>query len=198
MNAEPSLAAEFLLSASKLRECPSDEIAEVAFVGRSNSGKSSTINCLTGIRQLARVSKTPGRTQLINFFGTTEGFRLVDLPGYGYARANKRRQHEWGKAVDDYLQRRTNLRGVVLVMDSRHPLQSFDIQMIEWSEMQELRLLVLLNKADKLKQRERVKNVRLVEEKIEGQTNIDVLLFSAVKKTGMHEALVRIRTMANG
>lgn len=198
MNAEPPLAAEFLLSASQLQECPSDQIAEVAFVGRSNSGKSSTINCLTGIRQLARVSKTPGRTQLINFFVTTEGFRLVDLPGYGYARANKRRQLEWGKAVDDYLQRRANLRGVVLVMDSRHPLQSFDVQMIQWSEMQELRLLVLLNKADKLKQRERVKNVRLVEEKIEGQANIDLLLFSAVKKTGMHEALVRIRTMANG
>ena len=198
MNGAVPLQAEFLLSASQLRECPQDDVVEIAFVGRSNSGKSSTINCLTGTNQLARVSKTPGRTQLINFFGTADGFRLVDLPGYGYARANKQRQKEWGKAVDDYLQQRTTLCGVVLVMDSRHPLQPFDIQMLEWSGSQQLRLLALLNKADKLKQSERAKNMSMVVRSVEDQANVDVLLFSALKKTGLREALERIRSMAVG
>ena len=152
----PQIEASFLTSADSLANCPMDALPEVAFAGRSNAGKSSTLNCLTGSRNLARVSKTPGRTQLINFFATNLGGRLVDLPGYGYAKASKSRQKSWGKAVDDYLELRSNLNAVVLVMDIRHPLQPFDVHMIEWGIAAEMPMLILMNKADKLKQGARI------------------------------------------
>ena len=193
MNETTPLTAKFLTSASQLRECPQDDEPEVAFAGRSNAGKSSTINCLTGTKQLARVSKTPGRTQLINFFSSSEGGRLVDLPGYGFARAAKRQQMDWGRAVDEYLHKRSNLAGLVLVMDSRHPLQPFDVQMIEWCEQQTMQMLVLLNKADKLKQRDRVMNLRKTEDFVGDSECIDLLLFSALRKTGSDQAREWIR-----
>ncbi|MCY4060046.1 MAG: ribosome biogenesis GTP-binding protein YihA/YsxC [Gammaproteobacteria bacterium] len=185
------LASEFLLSADRLEACPRDDVVEVAFAGRSNAGKSSTLNRLTGRRQLARVSKTPGRTQLINFFSVNEGGRLVDLPGYGYARAAKSRREAWGQAVDEYLNRRTNLVCLVLLMDARHPLKPYDRQMIDWCTGRSLPLLVLLNKADKLKRGERKTVLRSFETEVPPATR--TLLFSAATGLGAAEAVAAVR-----
>lgn len=185
------LPSEFLTSADRLETCPRDDVPEVAFAGRSNAGKSSTLNRLTGRRQLARVSKTPGRTQLINLFTVNEGGRLVDLPGYGYARAAKSRQQAWGRAVDEYLNRRANLVCVVLVMDARHPLKPFDRQMIDWCAGRPMPLLVLLNKADKLKRGERGRALRSVQSEM--SPDAQALLFSAVTGLGADEAIKVVR-----
>lgn len=144
--------AQFLLSASKLNQCPEDFGAEVAFAGRSNAGKSSAINTLTNNKKLARTSKTPGRTQLINFFSLNkENTRLVDLPGYGYAKVPVAMKEHWQKHLDQYLQQRASLRGVVLVMDIRHPMKEFDHMMVDWCESTQVPLHVLLTKSDKIK-----------------------------------------------
>ena len=194
-NEHSPIESVFLKSALLLRDCPNDDIPEVAFAGRSNAGKSSTINCLTGSKKLARVSKTPGRTQLLNFFDSNAGGRLVDLPGFGYARADRNKQIEWQKAVDNYLERRKSLVGLVLIMDSRHPLRQFDSDMIEWTERQQMNLLVLLNKSDKLKQSQRSSCVRVVNEAIKNCVQAQAILFSALKGTGVSEARSYIRTM---
>lgn len=194
-NEHSPIESEFLKSALLLRDCPNDDIPEVAFAGRSNAGKSSTINCLTGSRKLARVSKTPGRTQLINFFDSKAGGRLVDLPGFGFARADRNKQIEWQQAVDNYLERRKNLVGLVLIMDARHPLRPFDCDMIDWSERQQMSLLVLLNKSDKLKQSQRISCVRAVTEALKGLDQARAILFSALKGTGADQARQCIRTM---
>ena len=185
----PQIEASFLTSADSLANCPMDALPEVAFAGRSNAGKSSTLNCLTGSRNLARVSKTPGRTQLINFFATNLGGRLVDLPGYGYAKASKSRQKSWGKAVDDYLELRSNLNAVVLVMDIRHHLQPFDVHMIEWGIAAEMPMLILMNKADKLKQGARIAAARSVDSALDGATETLSVMFSAKTGLGSAEAL---------
>lgn len=145
-------SARFLTSAAKWQQCPEDVGAEVAFAGRSNAGKSSAINALTKQKSLARTSKTPGRTQLINFFSTNlEHVRLVDLPGYGYAKVPMAVKQHWQQHLDAYLQHRMCLRGLVLVMDIRHPMKEFDQMMVEWCQASEVPLHVLLSKADKLK-----------------------------------------------
>jgi GTP-binding protein len=142
--------ASFLISAPSLRQCPPDIGAEVAFAGRSNAGKSSAINALTGQRKLARTSKTPGRTQLLNFFALDETRRLVDLPGYGFAQVPLAVKNEWQRNLDEYLSSRVSLRGLVLLMDIRHPLQPFDTQMLDWAQRASMPVHVLLTKADKL------------------------------------------------
>ena len=185
------LTSRFLTSADRLQRCPVDDVPEVCFVGRSNAGKSSTLNRLTGSRTLARVSKTPGRTQLINFFAVADGGRLVDLPGYGYAKAAKARRDAWGRAIDDYLSRRTNLVGIVLVMDARRPLQAFDADMIEWGGARGLPMLALLNKADKLKQGARVHTLRNVQREL-GE-NCHAALFSAQTGLGAADATDLVR-----
>ena len=185
------LASDFLLSAGSLRQCPDDDVPEVAFVGRSNAGKSSTLNRLTGRRQLARVSKTPGRTQLINFFTVHDGGRLVDLPGYGYARAAKSQRDVWGRAVDDYLNHRANLVGIVLVMDARHTLKPFDQGMIDWCSERSLPLLGLLNKADKLSRDTGARTLRTV--RASAPSNATVLLFSAANGLGAPAAISALR-----
>ena len=185
------IASEFLTSADRLERCPVDDEPEVAFVGRSNAGKSSTLNRITGRRQLARVSKTPGRTRLINLFTVADGGRLVDLPGYGYARAAKSQQEAWGRAVDDYLNRRANLVAVVLVMDARHPLKPFDRDMIDWCAERPMPLLALLNKADKLGRGARGKTLRTVE--TEMPPDATALLFSATTGLGADDAIGVVR-----
>lgn len=141
----------FLKSAASTEHLPPDLGGEVAFVGRSNAGKSSAINAITGISRLARTSKTPGRTQLINFFLLDELHRLVDLPGYGYANVPDKVRQQWQRLIESYLQIRNSLKGLILLMDIRHPLKDFDWQMIEWSIAQQLPVHVLLTKSDKLK-----------------------------------------------
>lgn len=146
----PLAEARFLLSAARNGQLPRDGIAEIAFAGRSNAGKSSALNRLCGRRGLARVSKTPGRTQLLNLFVLPCGARLVDLPGYGFARAPEAVRRQWGALVGEYLETRTNLYGVVLLMDARHPLTALDVQMLDWAQAQGRPVHILLTKADKL------------------------------------------------
>lgn len=185
------LTSSFLTSADRLQRCPVDDVPEVCFVGRSNAGKSSTLNRLTGSRSLARVSKTPGRTQLINFFAVADGGRLVDLPGYGYANAPKARRDAWGRAIDDYLNRRTNLVGIVLVMDARRPLQAFDTHMIDWAGSRGLPMLALLNKADKLKRGARAQTLRDVQRQLDDHCH--AVLFSAQTGLGAADAMGLVR-----
>ena len=140
----------FVMSAPDIRHLPSDTGIEVAFAGRSNAGKSSALNTLTNQKSLARTSKTPGRTQLINLFEVADGKRLVDLPGYGYAEVPEEMKRKWQRALGEYLEKRQSLQGLVVLMDIRHPLKDLDQQMIEWAVDSNIAVLVLLTKADKL------------------------------------------------
>lgn len=142
--------ASFVLSAVKLEQLPKDEGREVAFIGRSNAGKSSTINTLTGIKGLARTSKTPGRTQQINVFSLNDQQRLMDLPGYGYAKVPLATKANWEQTVNTYLQKRQSLSGLVVIMDIRHPMKALDEQLIAWATSCDLAIHVVLTKSDKL------------------------------------------------
>ena len=142
--------AQFINSAPRLQDAPPDQGMEIAFAGRSNAGKSSAINTLVQQNALARVSKTPGRTQLLNFFAIDDQRKLVDLPGYGYAKVPEAIKKDWQQMMENYLKNRKALCGIVLVMDIRHPLTEFDWQMINWCEHSNLPLHILLTKADKL------------------------------------------------
>lgn len=175
-----------MTSASKLSQCPPDEGVEVAFAGRSNAGKSSCINALTSQGKLARTSKTPGRTQLINFFGLSGQQRLVDLPGYGYARVPKEMKLAWEKNLETYLRQRESLCGLVLLMDIRHPLQEFDLNMVRWAMDAGLRVHAVLTKSDKLNRAPAQAVLQSVRKELTqfGDT-VSVQLFSATDKTGV-------------
>ncbi len=180
--------ARFLISAPTLAQCPADSGAEVAFAGRSNAGKSSAINSLTRQKALARTSKTPGRTQLINHFsiGNDAERRLVDLPGYGYAKVPEKVKLEWQRHLSDYLQRRASLRGLVLVMDVRHPLTEFDQTMLGWADAQEMPVHILLTKADKLKRGAAASALQQVRSRLrEWEDLVSIQLFSALKGQGI-------------
>lgn len=183
-------SARFLLSAPTITQCPADSGSEVAFAGRSNAGKSSAINTITNNSKLARTSKTPGRTQLINFFTLNiPGCRLVDLPGYGYAKVSKEVKTEWQEHMDEYLHARESLKGLVLVMDIRKPLSDFDTMMLEWAEASKLPISILLTKADKLRSGA-AKNLlaKLKTELKEFEYLASIVLFSSLKKTGIENA----------
>ena len=141
--------ATFLSSAPSLSKCPPDEGIEVAFAGRSNAGKSTALNTLTKNKKMAKTSKTPGRTQLINFFSLTENQRLVDLPGYGYAKVPLEIKKKWDINLSNYLRYRQSLKGLILMMDCRHPLTRYDQQMLDWSSQTDINIHILLTKADK-------------------------------------------------
>lgn len=181
--------ASFIKSASQVDQCPPDIGYEVAFAGRSNAGKSSALNTLTHAR-LARTSKTPGRTQLINFFGLDEQRRLVDLPGYGYAKVPLALKEHWKQHLDAYLTQRDCLVGLVLVMDVRHPLSDFDRMMLDWANVSGLPAHVLLSKADKLAfgaAKNALLKVQTTLRKEFGN-RATVQLFSAPKRQGLEEA----------
>ncbi|MBT5702298.1 MAG: YihA family ribosome biogenesis GTP-binding protein [Gammaproteobacteria bacterium] len=175
--------AKFVTSAATLSQCPADEGAEIAFCGRSNAGKSSAINALTDQKGLARTSKTPGRTQLINFFTLDDETKLVDLPGYGYAKVPISVKEHWHRHLDEYLRDRKSLRGMVLLMDIRHPLKEFDKMMIEWSMDGGLPLHILLTKADKLKRGGQQNGLLSLRKHLPPE--ITVQIFSATKKLGI-------------
>ena len=181
--------ATFTTSAPSLRQCPDDTGCEVAFAGRSNAGKSSAINTLTRIRGLARISKTPGRTQMINFFAVGEGRRLVDLPGYGYAKVPIAMKIQWDKHLAEYLQERNSLGGLILLMDIRHPLQDYDQQMLNWAAQAGLPVHVLLTKSDKLKRGPAKNMLMTVEKRLRdmdpARTLLSVQTFSSLKKEGL-------------
>lgn len=181
--------AEFLMSAPKLNLCVEDTGYEVAFAGRSNAGKSSAINALTNQKQLARASKRPGRTQMINFFSLgNPDQRLVDLPGYGYAAVPEAMKIVWQKELENYLIHRKSLQGLVLLMDIRHPLQHFDVMMLEWAYSRHLFVHVLLTKSDKLNRGPASKVLLDVQQQLHKmKLNFSIQLFSSLNKQGLEE-----------
>lgn len=181
--------AEFLMSAPKLSLCVEDTGYEIAFAGRSNAGKSSAINALTNQKQLARASKKPGRTQMINFFSLgNPDQRLVDLPGYGYAAVPETMKIVWQKELENYLIHRESLQGLVLLMDIRHPLQHFDTMMLEWAHSRKLFVHILLTKADKLNRGPANKTLLEVKQELKKmKLNFSIQLFSSLNKQGLEE-----------
>lgn len=181
--------AKFFTTVNHLKDLP-DTPAEIAFVGRSNAGKSSAINTLTNHVRLAYVSKTPGRTQHINFFELENGNFMVDLPGYGYAQVPEAIRTHWVKLLGDYLQQRRQLIGLILIMDSRHPLKALDIQMLDFFHITGRPVHILLSKADKLSKNDQIKTLAAVKKSLKPYTDrqkISVQLFSSLKKQGMDE-----------
>lgn len=181
--------AEYLTSITQMKQAPEDSGAEIAFAGRSNVGKSSVLNALTNRKDLARVSKTPGRTQMINFFQLRETQRLVDLPGYGFAKVPEAVKNKWTRLLESYFQQRQCLKGLVHIMDIRHPLKPLDQQMLGWLEETQLPVVVLLNKADKLKRGPAMNVLAQVKSQITNHFQLDtqVLLCSAQKGLGIDE-----------
>jgi GTP-binding protein len=176
----------YLTGAWSAEQFPTDGGVEVAFAGRSNSGKSSAINTITGRIALARTSKTPGRTQLINFFSMAEYQRLVDLPGYGFAKVPSAMKQHWHELMAAYFETRHSLKGLIILMDARHPLKDTDLEMLEWAMQRQLRCHILLSKADKLTQSEGAAALREVKQAVGAAASVQ--LFSALKSRGVDEA----------
>ncbi|PIT51156.1 YihA family ribosome biogenesis GTP-binding protein [Snodgrassella alvi] len=179
----------FYTTVNHLKDLPATT-AEIAFVGRSNAGKSSAINTLTSHTRLAYVSKTPGRTQHINFFELTNGGFMVDLPGYGYAQVPEAIRRHWVTLLGDYLQTRTQLIGLILIMDARHPLKELDRQMLDFFAVTNRPVHILLSKADKLSKNEQIKTLANVKKSLQpyfARQQVTVQLFSSLKKHGIDE-----------
>jgi GTP-binding protein len=184
--------ARFLISAGKAKQFPADG-SEVAFSGRSNAGKSSAINTLCDNKGLARTSKTPGRTRLVNFFELDEQRRLVDLPGYGFAKVPVAIKNEWEKLMTQYLSEQQALKGLVIIMDIRHPLNDYDWQMLEWCDHYQLPAHVLLTKADKIKRGAQQNNKLKTQKQLkDAGINASVQIFSSLKKTGLDELVAKL------
>ena len=180
--------AYFIQSASEIANAPPDQGWEVAFAGRSNSGKSSSINALTGNRKLARTSRIPGRTQLINFFALSDSQRLVDLPGYGFAKVPLAVKKKWNQQLERYLQYRESLRGLVMLMDIRHPLTDPDKQMLGWAVAASMPVHILLTKADKLKRGPAQNTLLSVRGELAAHAElVSVQCFSSLKHQGVEE-----------
>jgi GTP-binding protein len=180
--------ATFLTSAPDIKALPADTGIEVAFAGRSNAGKSSALNTLTRQNGLARTSKTPGRTQLINTFSLAENQRLIDLPGYGFAKVPLAVKEKWQKALSEYLMKRESLKGIVILMDIRHPLKDLDQDLIHWAVQSNLQVLLLLTKADKLSPGPRKKVLmEVTEASMAFMGDVTVQVFSSLTKLGLSE-----------
>lgn len=182
----------FIKGAYTLQQLPEDNGIEVAFAGRSNVGKSSILNTLAGVKSLARTSKTPGRTQEINFFDLGNDRRLVDLPGYGYAKVTESKQRHWADTLGEYLLSRASLVGLILLMDVRHPLKEYDRNMVHWCTEAELPVYVILNKADKLSRGKAGASLLEVKKQLAEFPIEGIQLFSALKRTGVDEALQQL------
>lgn len=180
--------AYFLLSVANIEQLPPDQGIEVAMVGRSNAGKSSVLNRITHSKNLARVSKTPGRTQMINIFVLDEKRRIADLPGYGYAKVPLSAKSKWQKLVDTYIRTRESLKGLILVMDIRHPFKALDLQLLDFCDDRDLPVHILFNKADKLSKGAAAKMMPAIKKTLLAYRNpITFQLFSALKNLGMKE-----------
>lgn len=183
------------MGAAKVSQLPADTGIEVAFAGRSNAGKSSALNTLTGQKGLARVSKTPGRTQLINLFDLGDNKRLVDLPGYGYAKVSESIKRQWQAEMENYLTSRECLKGIVLLVDSRHDLKEFDSLMIELAVSTGLNMHILLTKSDKLNNKQKAQSKRMIESFIknfEDNECVTFQLFSSLNKLGLDDLTAKL------
>jgi GTP-binding protein len=185
--------AHFTIGVQHLRQLPIDEGFEVAFTGRSNVGKSSAINAITGRKSLARTSKIPGRTQQLNFFELDEDRRIVDLPGYGFAKAPVQARRHWERLVYEYLSNRQSLVGIMSLMDIRHPLTDLDTMMVNWSAEQGIALHIILTKADKLRRGPAMNTLQRVRSVLkQSGVNTSIQLFSSLKLNGVIEARVKL------
>lgn len=185
-------SAHFMVGAAQPSQFPTDDGAEVAFAGRSNAGKSSALNAIVARQSLARTSKTPGRTQQINFFEFRPGCRVVDLPGYGFAKVPIPMQQHWKALLNAFFTQRQSLRGVIQIMDCRHPLTDYDVQLIEFANERGIPVHVLLTKADKLSRSQGMNTLKQVRSALEGAS---VQLFSATAKTGVDDARKALEEM---
>jgi len=185
----------FLTSVANLDQCPDDFGSEIAFVGKSNAGKSTAINVIANRKNIAKTSKTPGRTQLINFFNLEDNRRLVDLPGYGFAKASKIKQKLWGRLVSEYLESRGSLNGVVLIIDIRRGIGEMDKMFLDFFLPLNKRLHILLTKSDKLNKQHQLEQLTRVEDAYGSVATVQV--FSGLKKTGDDIAREIITRMLN-
>lgn len=193
--ANPFRNARYLMGAAKLNQLPPDEGVEVAFAGRSNAGKSTALNAITDQKSLAKTSKTPGRTQLINLFRLDDQSRITDLPGYGFAKVAKSVKEQWQKTLSTYLQKRNCLQALIIFMDIRHPLKETDKQMIQWAVSAQLPVHVVLSKADKLKSGARKTALMNVNKHLARiSDNISSQVFSATNKIGLDELIDHLKT----
>lgn len=190
----PYHQAKFAFSANAKKQLPNDARAEIAFAGRSNAGKSSALNTLTDRKNLARVSKTPGRTQLINYFSLAQaGDYLVDLPGYGYAKVPEEIRSHWERLLGDYLLTRETLRGVILLMDSRHPMKDLDIRLLECCAERQLPAHILLTKIDKLSNSQAAQQLQAMKSEIVNwNAPFSVQTFSSLKKQGLPQLIAQL------
>ena len=181
--------SEFIISAVKREQYPSDKMPEVAFVGRSNVGKSSIINAITNRKKLAKTSQTPGKTRLINFFLINKEFYLVDLPGYGYAKVSKTEKASWGKTIETYLNDREELKRVVLLVDCRHKPTGDDITMLEWTKHFGYDYVIVATKSDKLSNNEIKKSEKVIRESLKLEKNDKLFFFSSLNKKRRDELI---------
>ena len=181
--------SDFEISAVKREQYPTDDKPEIAFVGRSNVGKSSIINALTNRKKLAKVSQTPGKTRLINFFLINGEFHLVDLPGYGYAKVSKKEQESWGKTIETYLIDRAPLKRVVLLVDSRHKPTADDILMYEWIKHYGYNIVVVATKSDKISNNDLFKSKKTIKDTLKLTDNDEFYFFSSLNKKGKDELI---------
>ena len=179
--------AEFITSAARPAQYPPAGVKEIAFAGRSNVGKSSLINLLVGRKALAKVSSSPGKTRTINFFNINDAFRIVDLPGYGFAKVSKAEQESWGRMMETYLSKREDLASVILLVDSRHEPTAQDVQMYEWLQYYGLSGIVAATKTDKISRNELNKNISVIRKKLSMAPEDLVLPVSSLKRTGVEE-----------
>ncbi|MCL6611959.1 MAG: ribosome biogenesis GTP-binding protein YihA/YsxC [Peptococcaceae bacterium] len=181
------VSAEFIKSAFSLKDCPAGKLPEIALAGRSNVGKSSFLNRMVNRKGLARTGGTPGRTRLINFFLINGAFRLVDLPGYGYARVPEKMRREWGVLIRDYLEKRENLAGVVLILDIRHMPSEMDIQLYSWLQREQVPVIPVATKADKLSKNQAGNQVRAIRKVLGLDAEKPLAVFSAKTGQGREE-----------
>lgn len=185
--------AKFLISAAATKQFPQGESIEVAFVGRSNAGKSSSINTLCDNKGLAKISKTPGRTRLVNYFALDDKRRLVDLPGYGFAKVPLAIKEEWQRLMGQYLEQKDVLRGLIIIMDIRHPLKEFDLQMLDWCQHFEIPAHILLTKADKLNRSAQHNTLQQCKKQLkEADYDASVQIFSSLNKTGLEQLVDKL------
>jgi len=183
-------------SAHQLEDLPRHQFPEIAFSGRSNVGKSSLINMLLGRKKMARISKTPGRTRSINFFNIDDRFCLVDLPGYGYAKVPEQEKEKWAFLIENYLHQRSNLKGIIQIVDVRHPPSEDDIMMVDWLKAMDIKYIIAATKSDKLKNSQLKPQQKLIAEKL-GVSKEKILLTSAKNRRGRKPLLTFIREILN-
>lgn len=190
--------AEFIISAVKKNQYPQDNFKEIAFVGRSNVGKSSLINTLVNRRKLVKVSGSPGKTRLVNFFMINNKFYFVDLPGYGYAKVSKSEKDSWRNIIERYITDRKQLKAIVLLVDSRHKPTRDDITMYKWIEYYKYKILIVATKIDKVSKNELSKNLNIIRDTFDLESYHKILTFSSLKKQGKEELLNEIEGIVEG